>query len=280
VEIPEGAGKGKEPGRFGGQAEDQVSGNGALSGRGIATEIGMDIQAEPYETSDAAEADLVGAESGGVAGGNAGHLCQVLHGPEFHVARPGQLAHGIELAGDTLASGDARLGTASENLFDGEESRVVDAFSEGEIEGVGRGYIVEGQHLKGFEDGKRDAAGRLDGGEIDGRRDRTSPLQSQGVGDFLFGGKAEFFDPFTDFSIAGAALGFESGANFGIGELAASDHQELEGNTVGRRRRWSDHVQARELASEGGFQAPGLAIEDALEEGSVGATAVAETVPE
>ena len=63
------------------------------------------------------------------------------------------MAHGIELAGDTFALGNAGLGAASENFFDGVESTVIDAFSEGKVESVGGGNVVEGQHLKGFEDG-------------------------------------------------------------------------------------------------------------------------------
>jgi hypothetical protein len=105
----------------------------------------------------------------------------------------------------------------------------------------------------------------------------ASPLQSEGGGDLLFGGKAKFFNPLTDFSIVGAALGFESGANFSEGKLAAGDHEEPEGNAVGRLRRWRHHAQVGELADEGRLQTLGLAIEGALEEGSL---AVAEALPE
>ena len=127
----------------------------------------MDIKAKPYETSDAAQADGFGTESGGVAGSNASHFSEVVHGSEFHVAGAGQLAHGIELASDTFASSNAGLGAAIENFFDGVESGVIDAFSEGEVEGVGGGHVVERQHLKGFENGKRNAAGRMNGGGIE-----------------------------------------------------------------------------------------------------------------
>jgi len=105
----------------------------------------------------------------------------------------GQLAHGVELAGNTFASGNAGLSTASENFFDCVESSVIDAFSEGEVKGVGGGNMVEREHLKGFEDGKRNAAERMDRGGIEGRCDGASPLQSEGGGDLLFGGKAKFF---------------------------------------------------------------------------------------
>ena len=159
-----------------------------------------------------------------------------MHGAEFHVGGAWQLAHELELAGDTFASGNAGLSAASENFFDGVESGVVDAFSESEVEGVGGDRVVEGQHLKGFEDGERNVGQRLDGGGIEGSCDRASPLQSEGVGDFLLAGKAKFFDPLTDLSVAGAALGFEGGADFGVGKLAAGDHKEPEGNAVGRRR--------------------------------------------
>ena len=73
------------------------------------------------------------------------------------------MPHGVELGGDAFATGNAGLGAASENFFDGVESAVIDAFSEGEVESVGSGNVVEGQHLKGFEDGKRNVAQRLDG---------------------------------------------------------------------------------------------------------------------
>ena len=105
------------------------------------------------------------------------------------------------MTGDTFASCNAGLGTASENFFDGVESAVIDAFSEGEVEGVGGGNVVEREHLKGFEDGKRNVAERMDSGGIEGSCDGASPLQSEGGGDFLFGGKAKFLDPLTDFSV-------------------------------------------------------------------------------
>ena len=117
----------------------------------------------------------------------------------------------------------------------------------------------------------------MDGGGVEGSCDGASPLQSESGSDFLFGGKAKFFDPFADFSIADAALGFEGGADFGEGKLAAGDHEEPEGNAVGGLRRWSHHAQVGELADEGDLQALGLAIEGALEEGSL---AVAEALPE
>ena len=192
-----GAGSWEGPRRVGRQAEDDVGGAGEPLGTGI----GTDIEAEPDKASDAAEADCVGTQAGCVAGGNAGHFSQVVHGSEFHVAGAGQLAHGVELTGNALASGDAGLGAASENFFDGVESAVIDALSEGKIERVGGRNVVEGQHLKGFEDGKRNVAERMDGEGIEGSCDGASPLQSEGGGDFLFGGKAKFFDPLTDFSI-------------------------------------------------------------------------------
>jgi hypothetical protein len=77
------------------------------------------------------------------------------------------LAHSVELTGNTFAPGNAGLGAASENFFDGVESTVIDAFSEGEVEGVGGRNVVEGQHLKGFEDRKRNVAQRMDGGGIE-----------------------------------------------------------------------------------------------------------------
>ena len=127
----------------------------------------IDIEAEPDETAYAAEADLFGTQSGGIAGGDASHFREIVHGSEFHVAGLGELAHGVELTGDTFACGDAGLGAAIENFFDGVESGVVNAFSESEIEDVGRRNVVEGQHLKSFQDGKRDAARRRDPGGIE-----------------------------------------------------------------------------------------------------------------
>jgi hypothetical protein len=226
--------------------------------------IGIDIEAKPDETPDAAEADCFGTQAGGIAGGDARHFGQVVHGSEFHVAGVGQLAHRVELAGNAFASGNARLGAASENFFDGVESSVIDALSESEVEGVRGSNMVEREHLKGFEDGKRNASDRMDSGGIEGRCDGASPLQSEGGGDLLFGGKAKFFDPLTDFSVVGAPLGFESGADFGESQLAARDHEEAEGNAVGRLWRWRHHAQVGELADEGGFQTLGLAIESAL----------------
>ena len=77
------------------------------------------------------------------------------------------MPHGVELAGDAFAAGNAGLGAASENFFHGVKSAMINAFSEGDVERVGGGNVVEGQHLKGFEDGKRNVAQRLDGGGIE-----------------------------------------------------------------------------------------------------------------
>src|SRR5438874_2846131 len=105
----------------------------------------MDIEAGSDEAPDAAEADCFGTYPGGIAGGNAGHFGQVVHGSEFYVAGAGQLAHSVELTGNTFAPGYTGLGAASENFFDSVESSVIDALSEGEIEGVGGSDVVEGQ---------------------------------------------------------------------------------------------------------------------------------------
>ena len=129
--------------------------------------MGRDVETEPDKASDAAEADCFGTQASGVAGGNAGHFTQVAHGSEFYVAGTGQLAHGVELTGNTFASGNTGLSPASENFFDGVESAMIDAFSEGEVEGIGGSNVVEGQHLKGFENGKRNVAQRMDGGGIE-----------------------------------------------------------------------------------------------------------------
>jgi hypothetical protein len=105
-------------------------------------------------------------------------------------------------------------------------------------------------------------------------------LQGEGGGDVLFGGEAEFFDPLADFSVAGAALGFEGGADFDVGKLAAGDHEKAEGDAVGGLgRRWRD-AQAGELVDEGGLEALGLAIEGSLKKGAVGAATVLEALPE
>ena len=163
--------------------------------------MSTDVEAEPDETADAAETDLSGSEPGGVAGSDASHFGEVVHRSEFDVVGVRELPHEVELAGNAFAPGNAGLGAAIENFFDGVESGVVDALPESEVEGVGRGRIVEGQHLEGFEDRKRNAARRLDGGGIEGSCDGTSPLQRERRGDFLFGGKAEFLDPFPDLSV-------------------------------------------------------------------------------
>jgi hypothetical protein len=150
------------------------------------------------------------------------------------------------LAGDTFASGNAGLGATSENFFDGVESAVIDAFSEGEAEGVGGRNLVEGQHLKGFEDGKRNAARRMDGGGVEGSCDGASPLQSEGGGDFLFGGKARLFDPLSDFSVVGAALGFEGGADFGKVSLPRASVRSPRGMRLGG---WGDGAITRRWES-------------------------------
>jgi hypothetical protein len=136
-------------------------------GTNIGTDIGTDIEAKPDKASDAAEADCFGTYTGRVAGSDARHFGQVVHGSEFHVARVRELAHGVKLTCDTFASGNAGLGAASQNFFDSVESAVIDAFSEGHVESVGGGNAVEREHLKGFEDGKRNVAQRMDGGRIE-----------------------------------------------------------------------------------------------------------------
>ena len=165
--------------RLGLQAKHQVGCNGShpsAENAGFGTYIRTNIQAKPDEAANAAKTNLFGTKPSSVACGDAGHFGEIVHGSEFHVARTRQLAHGFEFAGDAFSSGNAGLRAAIENSFDGVERGVVDAFSEGEVESVGCGNVVERQHLKGFEDGKRNAARRLDGGGIEGRSDGTSPL--------------------------------------------------------------------------------------------------------
>ena len=243
-------------------------------------EIAIYLEAKPDEAPDAAETDFFRTEPRRVAGGDAGHFVEVAHRAEFHFARTSRLAHGFELAGNALTSGNAGLGAALENSFDGVERGVVDPFAEGQVESVGRGHIVERKHLKGFENGKRNTSRRLNGGEIERRGDWASPLQSQSGGDFLFAGETEFFDPLADFSITRATLGFEGGLHFEISKLAASDHQKAQGNAVRGLWRGRHGAQARELAEESGLEALGLAIEGALEEGSGGTVTSAEALPE
>ncbi|MGA2216342.1 MAG: hypothetical protein ABSH31_23930 [Bryobacteraceae bacterium] len=149
------------------------------------------------------------------------------------------------MASDTFLSGNAGLSAAIENFFDRIESGVVDALSEGDGQSVGRLNVVDGYHLKSFEDGKRNAAGQLDGRGIERRSYRASPLQSQRGRNLLFRGETEFFNPFPDFSVTRASLGLEGGAHFEISNLAASDHKQPQWNTVGGLRRWSQGAQAR-----------------------------------
>src|SRR5258708_2028935 len=110
-----------------------------------------------------------------ICGGDAG-ISEVVHGSVCYVAWAGQLAHKVDLAGDAFASGNAGLGPASQNFFDGVESSVIDAFSKGEVERVGGGNMVEREHLKGLEDGKRNVAERIDSGGVEGSCDRATPL--------------------------------------------------------------------------------------------------------
>lgn len=160
--------------RRSGQAKNEVGRQGSH----FRTNITIDIETEPDESPDAAEADLFGCQASGVAGGNASHFGEIVHGAEFEIVGMGCLTHDVELAGNPFASRYAGLSAAIENFFDRVQSRVVDAFSKSRIERIGRCDVVERQHLKRFEDGKRDAAERLQGGEIERRGDGTSPLQS------------------------------------------------------------------------------------------------------
>ena len=151
----------------GGQAEDEVGGQGTRPGIDAEPDVRAGIEAEPDETSDAAKADSFGSQPRSVARGGACHFSEVVHGAKFHVTRARQLAHGLELAGNTFASGNTGLGAAIEDFFDSVESGVVDTFSEGEVERAGGSGIVKGEHLKGFEDGKGNAPRRMDGGGIE-----------------------------------------------------------------------------------------------------------------
>ena len=58
MEITERTSEWEEAGGFGGQAEDKVGGDRVRSGPDIGREIGMHIEAEPYETSDAANSSI------------------------------------------------------------------------------------------------------------------------------------------------------------------------------------------------------------------------------
>ena len=186
----------------------------------------------------------------------------------------------LDLTRNTFASGDAGLGTASENLFDGIERGVIDPFSESEIEDVAGRSVAEGQHLKGFKNRERNISRRVDGGGINGSGDGQTPIAGLRGGDVLLGGEAKFLDPLADFSVVGAALRVEGGTNFHMSELASGDHEQTEGNAVGRLRGWSHYAMVRELVGESRLQALGLAIENALEEGSIRAMPGAQSVPE
>ena len=87
-EFAEGSGGSKRMGGVGGEAKDEISGDGARPG----PDGGMDIEAEPYETANTAEPNFFGAQPGGVTGGNAGHFGEIVHGSELHVGGAGQLA--------------------------------------------------------------------------------------------------------------------------------------------------------------------------------------------
>jgi|SRR5664279_5949152 hypothetical protein len=95
-----------------GQAEDQIRGQGTRLGIDTEPDVGTDIEADPDETSDAAKSDGFGSQPASVARGDACHFGEIVHGSEFYVARAGQLAHGLELAGNAFASGHAGLGAA------------------------------------------------------------------------------------------------------------------------------------------------------------------------
>ena len=89
MEITEGAEEWEGPRGIGGQAEDEVCGDGTRLPSGFGANIEPNLQAEPDETSDAAEANSFGSQPGGVTGGNARHFGQIVHGSEFHVAGAG-----------------------------------------------------------------------------------------------------------------------------------------------------------------------------------------------
>jgi hypothetical protein len=168
---------------------------------------------------------------------------------------------------------------ATEDFFDGVESSVINALSKSDEKGIRGGSVAQGEHLEKFQDRKRDIAERLDGGGIDRSSDWASPLHGEGGGDFLLGGEAQFFDPFADFSVTGATLSFEGGGDLDVGKLAASHHEEAEGNAVRRLRRWGHDAEAGELIDQSDLQTLGLAIECALQHGSGGPMAVAEPLP-
>jgi len=98
-----------------GQAKNEIGRKGARFG----THIAIDIETKPNEAPDAAEANLFGSQAGSIAGGNASHFGEIVHGPEFDIMKTRHLPHGIELAGDALPSCYAGLGAAIKNFFDG-----------------------------------------------------------------------------------------------------------------------------------------------------------------
>jgi hypothetical protein len=169
--------------RLRGQAKNQVEDARACSGTSVrnyvrtcdqalietrlGASIAMEVQAQPDEAADATETDLFWSQPGGVTGGDPSHLGEVVDRSELDVAGARELAHGLKLAGDDFASGNAGLGAAIENFFYGIKSAVIDALSEGDIERLGRGRIVDGQHAEGFEYRERYAALELDGGGIE-----------------------------------------------------------------------------------------------------------------
>src|SRR5258705_6127743 len=145
---------------------------------------------------------------------------------------------------------------------------MIDALTECDVQRVRRGHEVQRNHLKGIHDRERNPAERRAGRGIQRRHDRASPLQSEGGGDLLLGGKAKFLEPVSDFSCLGGLLGRERSNYLLVSQPSSSDHEQAERNAVRRRGGRSQGVELRQLCFQCRLLAFRLAIEDALQQGS------------
>ena len=182
-------------------------------------------QAEPDEISYTPQAGFVGTEFQHIAHADASYFVEVPHQSKFQFAGTGLLPHANEFVGDGLASGNAGLGTTSKKFFDGVERGVVHALAEGDAESVGGGSELERDHLKSLQNRERDGAEGHGRSRFEGQCDRAPPLQTQGSGDLLRCGEAEFFEPLANLSGTSSLLRLQSGDNLLMSQPATRDHE-------------------------------------------------------
>jgi hypothetical protein len=119
--------------------------------------------------------------------------------------------YSLQLPIHAAAADQAGLGAAIEHLLDGVKSGVINTIAERHVKHASRRDKLHRQNAEPFEQtiGQHVPAGKIVHSPRD--QNRTSPLQSERRRYLLFGGKAQFFQPFPEATMTAGTLDYERG---------------------------------------------------------------------